>query len=421
MEGDGPDPESRDTRRRFLRTVGSAATATLAALSGCSNVNRAAPHGGGAPTGTARTAAPPDETDAPATEDRAATETATPTAAATPPTAGVRGAVYFPSRTFNHYQAWDMYNPGEAIRDVSYASALNLDALRVLLSYEFWRDHPSEFRRNLDHFLTVAADRGVRILPVLFESIGEKPTPANLRDRDVLRNGAIRSPSHAVIRDVGEWDGPRGFVRWFVRQYGDHEGLLAVEVMNEPGEWEARVEFCREMLRAARDAAPDVPLTMGCKDLKYNRLYDDPGLDVFQFHYNLPPTAAHMRRALSEAARVAREADRPVWLTEWQRTREEPPDSLVPNYSSLASVVRESDVDGDFFWQLMLKPAYGYVQRVRGRLNGVFYEDGRVYSVSDVRAISGARDYWRSRKAWPEWARELRDANSEPPRVVARR
>ena len=416
MHGGDSTPEPRDTRRRFLRAVGSGATATLATLSGCFG------SGGVTPPRdeTARTAAARDVTDAATSVAGTNTGTATDTATATPTPADgdVRGAMYFPSRTFNHYQAWEMYNPGEAIRDVSYAAALELNALRVLVSYEFWRDSPTEFRRNLDHFLTVAAERGVRVLPVLFESIGAKPTPENLHDRDLLRNGAIRSPSNEVVRDTAAWDGPRRFVRWFVRQYADHEGLLAVEMMNEPGEWEPRVEFCREMLRAARDAAPGLPLTVGCKDVANNRLYDDPGLDVFQFHYNLPPTAVHMRRALAEAARVADDAGVPMWLTEWQRTRAEPPDLLVPNYSSLASVVRGSDVDGDFFWQLMLKPAYGYTQRARGRLNGVFYENGWVYSVEDARAISGENDYWRSRKGWPEWARELRDANSEPPRVV---
>ena len=120
-----------------------------------------------------------------------------------------------------------------------------------------------------------------------------------------------------------------------------------------------------------------------------------------------------MEAALAEASRLSEETETPVWLTEWQRTREEPPDVLVPNYSSLAATVRGGDIAGDFFWQLMLKPAYGAVQRARGRLNGLFYEDGWVYSVDDARAIAVENDGWNSRQEWPEWAQELRRANDD--------
>ena len=332
-----------------------------------------------------------DTDDDPATVDDAEARTARLT--------DVRGAVYFPARASNHHQTWARYDPDEAARDLSFAASLDLNALRTLLSYERWREDPDDFARRVDHFLDAAAERGIRLLPVLFESIGDEPTPANW-GRDV----ALRSPSHGVIKDRSRWEGPRRFVRWFAGRYGDHDGLLALEVMNEPGEWAPRVEFCRAMLRAARAADPNVPLTVGCKGLEYNRQYDDPELDVYQFHYNVPPTARHVREALDEAAAVRREVGKPVWLTEWQRTREEPPDKMLPNYSSLASVIRGSDVDGDFFWQLMLKPAYVTKMRERGRVNGVFHEDGRVYSAADADALRGRRGEWTELRVRPAWA-----------------
>ena len=36
----------------------------------------------------------------------------------------------------------------------------------------------------------------------------------------------------------------------------------------------------------------------------------------------------------------------------------------------------------------MLKPAYLQKQRKRGRMNGVFHEDGAVFSVEDARAVA---------------------------------
>lgn len=327
---------------------------------------------------------------------------------------GVRGAVYFPVDSANHYQTWANYDPAVAVRDLSYAASLGVNALRTFVSYERWLDAPDDVERRLDHFFDAAAERGIRILPMLFESIGREPAPAN-RSLDV----ALRSPAGGVIRDASRWDRPRRFARRFVRRYADRDGLLAVEVMNEPGGWPARVEFCREMLRAARDAAPAVPLTMGCKSPADNFSYEEPELDVLQFHYNVPPTAAHMREALDEAAAVSRETGKPVWLTEWQRTREEPPDKMLPNYSSLASVIRESDVDGDFFWQLMLKPAYITKQRERGRVNGVFHADGRVHSADDAGALRGEGEAseWEALSVRPGWDGETDDQNGDDSEV----
>lgn len=317
---------------------------------------------------------------------------------------GLHGAVYFPSRAFNSYQTWAHYDRHRTHHDLALARSLNLNSLRVLVSYEYWKEDPGRFRRRVDHFLEVADLLGLSVLPVLFEAIGDPPNQANLTDTDIETAFAVCSPHRDTIRNALQWTQPASFVKWFVRRYGDHPRVPAVEIMNEPGAWGPRVSFCRAMLRVARGTGVDVPLTMGCKDLTGNRRYD---LDVYQFHYNIPPTADHMRRKLREAARFGRRHGKPVWLTEWQRTREEPPDKMRPHYASLASTVREGPIDGDFLWGLMLKPAYMRKPRRQGRLNGVFHEAGTPYSAADARAIAGTDGFPQERPSWPAWARTV--------------
>lgn len=351
---------------------------------------------------------------------------------------GVRGAVYVPGRAFNAYQAWRDYDPEEVERDLGYARTVNLDALRLFVSYEHWLGAPGAHERDLAHLLDAAAERAVGVVPILFESAGRAPRPGTLTDRDPLTAAAVRSPGHVAVRDLplpGSLRGPYGLVRtlrrlgrrrgwWaetaaFVERvldlFGDHPGVLAVEVMNEPGGWEPREAFARAMLDAAADHPADVPLTMGCKTLANNDLFEPPGLDVHQFHYNVPTTADAMAEQLAAARDHAAERDAPVWLTEWQRTREEPPDVLLPNYASLAPLLREEGPDGDFLWSLMLKPAYLPVQRRRGRLNGLFQEDGAVYSLDDARAVADdpGLDLPECR-AWPAWADDLAEQVDAP-------
>lgn len=333
---------------------------------------------------------------------------------------GVRGAVYLPTRAGNAYWQWAGYDRAVVDRDVGYADALNLNALRVFLSYEYWREDERAFATALDHLLDRAAARGVGVVPILFESAGAEPTPERLDGADPRAAPTVHSPSALTIRDASNGllgslrrriagddplTAPRAFARWVARRYGDDDRVLALEVMNEPGGWDARVAFAREMLRAVAAEDPAVPLTMGCKRIANNRTYDDPGLDVYQFHYNVPPTADHMAAHLDEAAAVARADGAAVWLTEWQRTRERPPDVLEPHYASLAQTIRGSDVDGDFFWSLMLRRAHLPNRRRRGRINGVFHEDGAVWRRDDAETLAGEsldRSERRDRPASPE-------------------
>ncbi|QCJ46624.1 glycoside hydrolase family 5 protein [Haloprofundus sp. MHR1] len=366
----------------------------------------------------------------------------------------VRGAVYVPARAFNAYQFWEAYDPDETERDFRLAKRLNRDALRLFLSYEYWFDAPEAMERRVDNLLSTAEEEGLRIVPILFESAGEEPTRERRRDRDPHTACAVRSPSHDVINDESRWSGrddgrgsgdgddrdggvlseakralglgddathaeegrdgddrfgrraggPREYVEWFVDRYGDDDALLALEIMNEPGDWDRRLKFARRMLRVADDNRADVPLTMGCKGLRYNALYDDPELDVFQFHLNLPPTAKKMEERMQNAREFADDHGRPVWLTEWQRTRKEPPNKFLPNYASLAGTIRDGPVDGDFFWSLMLKPAYLPDQREKGRINGVFHRDGSVYSGVDARALAGDDSAeFEERRRQPSW------------------
>lgn len=342
-----------------------------------------------------------------------------------PDVTGLRGAVYVPARAFHAYQTWRDYDEADVERDLGYAASLNLTGLRMFLSYEFWLEDAAAHARRFDHLLGAAAERGLGIVPILFESAGREPTRENLTDRDPLTAAAVRSPSHAVVKNqprgptsdgvpdvvrtlIGRdhrWDEPAAFVEWVMQEYGDDDRLVAIELMNEPGGWPQREAFARAMLRTADDHRGSVPLTMGSKSLENNRLYENPPLDVHQFHYNNPPTPADMEATLAEARDLREGPGAPVWLSEWQRTREEPPDVLLPNYASLAATIRDGGIDGDFFWSLMVTPAYLPDQRTRGRLNGVFHEDGAVWSAADARAIADDPDLdVQERLAWPAWA-----------------
>ncbi|EFW91951.1 hypothetical protein ZOD2009_10750 [Haladaptatus paucihalophilus DX253] len=327
----------------------------------------------------------------------------------------VRGAIYFPSRAYNTFQMWHGYDPDVIERDLCYASRINLNALRVWLSFETWRREPLRFGLRLEHFLTTAANHGLRVLLGIFEGIGLNPTERQLQNTDPLTARPVFSPSREIMEQRARWHLPRRFIRWFMERHRDDSRLLAIELMNEPGWKPWKMRFARAMFRTLADQRGRVPLSVGSTNIPNNRDYRTWGSEVYQCHKNFAHTEGQYRRLLRRINATERRTGRPVWLTEWQRLA--PPrkgtGTHPPNYASLAPLIRRAGV-GNFFWSLMVKPAYQVYRREQGLISGIFHEDGTVWSADDARAIkamSGDPTFsGEERPEWPSWAESVRNA-----------
>lgn len=325
-----------------------------------------------------------------------------------------RGAIYIPARPFNAYQVWRDYDPDVTRRDTKYAQSLGLNAFRLWLSFEFWRQNRGALRQGFEDLLATCSARGIKVMPVLFEGDGVEPTPGNLRNTNPLTASDVLSPSAEIVQDRRKWKEPREYVDWFMGHFQNDRRLLAIEVNNEPHPV-IREIFAREMIRQAARQKGAVPLTVGGFDLRQSLLFLDAGIDILESHKNFPPSAEFLRKFVPhEIINPERILQKPVWLTEWQRIRASGPgwgskplvgNEWEPDYASMAPIVRSFPI-GNFFWSLMLKPAWLLPQREKGTLNGVFHEDGAVWRLADARAISGNSRFEAAvRRQWPEWAK----------------
>jgi hypothetical protein len=182
-----------------------------------------------------------------------------------------------------------------------------------------------------------------------------------------------------------------------MENYKDDDRIIAIEIMNEPHAESPK--FARAMFLHADQLRGSRPLTIGTTGLgNYKKYYSDLNIDILQTHHNFPQSVEKLREYIKGELAIAAEAGKPVWLSEWQRIRpggsgfgaikggmnEE---EKFSNYRSMASVVQEYEI-GTYFWSLMVKPAYLGGQRKNGTLNGLFFEDGSVWSLADARAIA---------------------------------
>lgn len=328
----------------------------------------------------------------------------------------IKGAVYFPSRAYNAYQTWKDFDETEISRDFGYAQSAGINALRIFTSYEYWLEEPELFWQKLERLLVAAAEHDMLVMPILFENCGKEPSCENRLDRDPLTAACVQSPGRSVTKNPALWETPAAYTREFMSRYADDKRLIAIETMNEPHEETGDIPFARFITQIAYEMKKSVPLSIGCIMLHHN-LYFAEWLGVYQFHDNFPTDVEAFKKELAEAASLQNRTGKPVWISEWQRLRKSgpgwgqaviPKEDKVPQLASLAAEVYGSSI-GSFFWSLMVKPAYLPEQRINGTINGLFHEDGRVYSAADYRAVSGNGSAPIENAQPPAWyAEELR-------------
>ncbi|HBE03137.1 MAG: hypothetical protein A2096_17265 [Spirochaetes bacterium GWF1_41_5] len=326
----------------------------------------------------------------------------------------IRGAIYIPSRAYNAPQMWKNYSASETARDIGYAKSVNLNAFRVWLSWEYWLRHPDHFTDSFEDFLDQCSSAGIGVMPSLFENCGVPPTEENIWSTDPTRAFAINSPhKKEIIADQTRWKEPAEFIKWFMRHYRNDRRLLAIETHNEPCRPNNTMEFARAMFRVAADNRGKRPLTIGSCDLIDNMYFIEYGLDVLQFHHNFPKDHADLMKSpkgIEIALQSSRILEKPVWITELQRLRptdpgwgniELPQTELEPDLASVMPIVHETGI-GFFFWSLMLKPAYLPNQRGKGTINGLFQENGSVWSIADARSVADDQTLlFYENRTWP--------------------
>ena len=325
----------------------------------------------------------------------------------------VRGAVYFPARAYNAYQTYSRFSAQECERDFSYARKAGLNALRIFTSYEFWQEDGQAFFDRFEALLTAAHGQGIRVMPVLFEDCGVENTLEARHSRDPEKAVCVRSPGAVVEQDPARWPEVEPYMEAFFARYKDDDRLLAIEIMNEPHWQRGNLPFAKYIAQVAVRLRGKVPLTMGCMHIEDNLCFAQE-IDIYQFHHNFPTSEEEITLLLKTVKAIQEVSRKPCWLTEWQRIRRSgpgwnqadiPQEEKCPRLRSLADIVKASGL-GSFFWCLMVKPAYLQTQRLNGTFNGLFQEDGSVYSREDYLAIAGAdaaSDLPPEQPSMPRW------------------
>jgi hypothetical protein len=269
--------------------------------------------------------------------------------------AKIRGANYRAAGAKDTTDHWLHYKPAETERDLDYARRLNLNQIRVFVSYDAWTADKPAFRENLVHLLRVAHQRGLGVMPVVGNT-----------ERMIMEDSA-----RPLAR---EWAAD------LVRTIGKEPGLAFWDVSNEP-DWPTtpefrvrrRFELARYMAGVFHEFDRNTPVTIGFAFVPGMEELAD-AVDVLSFHdymQNRAVIRANIARAKAYAAKVGK----PVFNTEIGCVgRANPYDVTLEEHTS-AGV-------GWYIWELMITARWGTV-------HGVFYPDGSVRDTAIPAAILG--------------------------------
>ncbi|GAB1483160.1 cellulase family glycosylhydrolase [Treponema sp.] len=130
------------------------------------------------------------------------------------------------------------FDPDTIKRELHWAAELGMNAVRVFLHDLAWNTDKDAFLNRLDSFLTMAAEEGIRTMPVLFDDcwhemalLGSKPEP-----KPGVHNSIwLQSPGLRAAKDKAQRGRLEGYVKAVVSRFAQDERILAWDIYNELG------------------------------------------------------------------------------------------------------------------------------------------------------------------------------------------
>lgn len=261
----------------------------------------------------------------------------------------------------DHAGLWLLYDQAQVDRDLDRARILNLNQVRVFVSYTAWRADKSTFNRNLLNFLRSCHQRGIGVMLGL---IDQPYPPADPHGSATQVPPETRQWLTEMVHLLG---GNPGLAFWDAGNEPDNPGI------KDPALRRRRIDLARAIAVLLRQLDKRTPVTIGCTLIPC-MIETAPSVDVLSFH-DYSPTRAQIHGRITEAQAFASTVHKQVFNSEIGCIgRANPYDIALEEFQHAGM--------GWYLWELTITPEWGNV-------HGVFYPDGTVRDPSIAAAILG--------------------------------
>ena len=232
------------------------------------------------------------------------------------------GFNYIPSHSISYTEMWMPYNfdAAKIDRELALAQGDGFNCARVVLPFIVWEHDPKAFKARFSKFLEVAAKRGIRVMPALFDDCVFGPIsqpvygPQPVVVPGWYANGWTPSPGHAIVRDNAQWPRLQKYVTDMISTYKTDKRVWLWDLYNEPtngGLGDITTPLVNEVFNWARAVNPVQPLTCDVfGSVKMARLAYERS-DVLTFHNY--ENGASMQNTIDTLSF----AGRPMICSEW--------------------------------------------------------------------------------------------------------
>lgn len=319
----------------------------------------------------------------------------------------------------------DTFDRDGIARELGWAADLGMNSIRTNLHFLVWKHDRDGLMIRFDWLLQTAADRGLSVMPVLFDDCsfgGLEPVYGPQPDLvpGIHNSRAVASPGRAAVMDRTLWPNFRAYVEDIIRVHRDDPRVLAWDLYNEPGNrmiFPAQggyaehdpamtahsLELMERAFGWARALSPVQPLTVAAwrtpKLGHDNPAFDDPVdrralalSDIVTFHAYCD--LAHARRFAAQLAVLGR----PMLTTEWMaRTIDSRITDQLPFYhDNRIGAYNWGFVNGrtqtHHPWPRELEALHGYVQAPDQWFHDLLWPDGRAYDPAESAVMANLTD-----------------------------
>ncbi len=252
----------------------------------------------------------------------------------------VKGFNYVPRYAVNSVEMW-MEGPFDAdiiAEELGWARNAGYTAVRVQLQAVVWEADQDGFIERFGNFLDLAADEGLRVVPVLFDDLnmaGRDPTPDPQPEPEPDRHNAqwVPSPGHTSVVDRSAWPLLEDYVTSVIKAFRRDQRILFWDLYNMAGagpDREASLPLMDQAFIWAREVEPAQPLAVPAWTLFGSamtaRKLERSDLITFQSF----GTASEVDALLM----LLRRHDRPIICTDWLlRQRGSDFESILPLFA----------------------------------------------------------------------------------------
>jgi hypothetical protein len=287
----------------------------------------------------------------------------------------MHGANFTPSYAATNVEFWLDYDPEVIDRELGFAEKIGLNCVRVFLQSLVYEHAPGKFLENFADFVKRADRRGLKVMPILFDSCFGVSPSLESQHMWVANPGPDRmSKEHFEALDA--------YVRAVVTPYVSDERIALWDVMNEPTvtvlslteEGKAQVwAFVRHFGQLVKDLDTTHAITVGVAETDNAPIVDL--VDVLSCH-SYAPTESELRKALAVTQKQANEAGKPWIISECCAP------GWGSRYEMVMPILRAFGV-GHTVWEVVIG------KNQFAPISGLFYPDGSVRRLSSIEAVAG--------------------------------